>query len=110
MTSYIKHRDLCPITETIKLIGKKWNLLILRYLTEKSMRFNELKNKLNGISSKTLAESLAYLTDHKLVERKVKTSSPIRVEYKATKKAKDLKIVLEEMGKWGRKWLVKKKA
>lgn len=98
-------KEICPVTETIKLIGKKWNLLILKNLFEGSMSFNELKRNLNSISSKTLSESLAYLGKEGLIVRNVKVNSPIRVEYSLTKKANGLKPVLEDMGKWGKKWL-----
>ena len=98
-------KEICPVTETIKLVGKKWNLLILKNLSEESMSFNELKRNLDSISSKTLSESLSYLSKEGLIIREVKVNSPIRVEYSLTKKAKGLKPVLEDMAKWGKKWL-----
>ena len=98
-------KEICPVTEAIKLIGKKWNLLILKNLSERRMRFNELKRNLDGVSSKTLSESLTYLSSEGLIVRDVKVNSPIRVEYSLTKKANGLKPVLEDMRKWGKKWL-----
>ncbi|HIH17508.1 MAG TPA: helix-turn-helix transcriptional regulator [Nanoarchaeota archaeon] len=98
-------KEICPVTETIKLIGKKWNLLILKNLSEESMSFNELKRNLDSISSKTLSESLSYLSKEGLIVREVKVNSPIRVEYSLTKKANGLRPVLEDMGRWGKKWL-----
>jgi len=98
-------KEICHVTETIKLIGKKWNLLILKNLCEKPASFNELKRNLSGISSKTLSESLTYLGREGLIVRDVKVNSPIRVEYSLTKKANGLKPVLEDMGRWGKKWL-----
>ena len=98
-------KEICPVTETIKLIGKKWNLLILKNLSERPYSFNELKRNLDSISSKTLSESLAYLNKEGLIVREVKVNSPIRVEYRLTKKANGLKPVLEDMAKWGKKWL-----
>ena len=42
----------CPVAVTVSLIGSKWKLLILRDLTAKVCRFNELKRSLSGISHK----------------------------------------------------------
>lgn len=36
----------CPVATTVQLIGSKWKLLILRNLSHRSWRFNELKKTL----------------------------------------------------------------
>jgi len=35
--------DVCPIVETIKVIGSEAKLLVLRYLFDESKGFNELQ-------------------------------------------------------------------
>lgn len=40
----------CPVATTISLVGSKWKLLIIRNLTKRTWRFNELQKSLNGIS------------------------------------------------------------
>ena len=42
----------CPVATTISLVGSKWKLLIIRNLTKRTWRFNELQKSLNGISQK----------------------------------------------------------
>lgn len=32
----------CPVATTISLVGNKWKLLIIRNLTKRTWRFNEL--------------------------------------------------------------------
>ena len=44
----------CPVATTISLVGSKWKLLIIRNLTKRTWRFNELQKSLNGISQKVL--------------------------------------------------------
>ena len=44
----------CPVATTVELIGSKWKLLILKYLLNKTMRYNELKREIDGISQKSL--------------------------------------------------------
>lgn len=43
----------CPVATTVELIGSKWKLLILKYLLNKTMRYNELKREIDGISQKS---------------------------------------------------------
>ncbi len=51
----------CPVATTISLVGSKWKLLIIRNLTKRKWRFNELQKSLNGISQKVLTDSLRQL-------------------------------------------------
>lgn len=44
----------CPVIFTIKLIGNKWKLLILRALFLGTCRFNQLQKELGDISQKVL--------------------------------------------------------
>ena len=43
----------CGVTNTLKIIGSKWTVLILRELCEGTKRFGELQRSLPGISPKT---------------------------------------------------------
>lgn len=51
----------CSVATTISLVGNKWKLLIIRNLTKRTWRFNELQKSLNGISQKVLTDSLRQL-------------------------------------------------
>jgi len=99
-------KELCPVEETIKIIGKKWYLMILYELMKKSMRFNELKTSVDGISSKVLSDCLTTLTREELVHREVFSEAPIKVEYSLTEKGHDLFKVFKEMEDWGGKWVI----
>lgn len=98
--------ELCPVEETIKIIGKKWYLMIIFELTKNPRRFNELKNSINGISSKVLSDCLNTLVREELVHREVFSEAPIKVEYSLTEKGHDLMDVFNEMDEWGRKWVI----
>jgi DNA-binding HxlR family transcriptional regulator len=86
--------DVCKAFGIWDTIGKKWSLLILRYLsTNDSMHFNELK-RLLGISSNVLAKKLKQLEQEGLITRRaVYDNSPLRVEYKITPLAKELDAI-----------------
>jgi DNA-binding HxlR family transcriptional regulator len=98
--------DLCPVTETAKIIGKKWYLIILHELTRTPMGFNDLKRAVRGISAKVLSENLAELEARGLLVRSVYSESPIRVEYALTDKGRELDGIFLSMRVWGEKWAI----
>lgn len=98
--------DLCPVTETAKIIGKKWYLIILHELTRGPAGFNELKRAVRGISAKVLSENLSELEAHGLLTRSVYSESPIRVEYALTDKGRELDGIFLSMRVWGEKWAI----
>ena len=51
--------------------------------------FNELKDRLDGISTRTLTDRLRLLEKAKIVKRVVKTESPLRVNYSLTNFGKE---------------------
>jgi DNA-binding HxlR family transcriptional regulator len=93
------------VSDTWKLLGKRWSLLILKNLnSNEARRFNELKRLLTGISSTVLADRLLELEREGLVTKKIYPEIPPRVEYSLTSRAKELGIVLSSLGNWVRKW------
>jgi DNA-binding HxlR family transcriptional regulator len=97
--------DVCKALGIWDTIGKKWSLLILRYLSANdNMHFNEIK-RLLGISSNMLAKKLKQLEQEGLVTRRtVYQNRPLRVEYKLTPLAKELDAIFIGMDKWITRW------
>lgn len=93
--------SMCPIERTLRVIGKKWAILILRELLAGTRRFNELLSALEGISPKTLSERLKELEENGVICRTVYPEIPPRVEYSLTAKGQSLNPVLEAMTAWG---------
>ena len=98
--------DLCPVTETAKIIGKKWYLIILHELTRGPRGFNELKRAVRGLSAKVLSENLTELDARGLLTRTVYSESPVRVEYALTDKGRELDGIFLSMRVWGEKWAI----
>lgn len=96
--------ELCPVTETVKLIGRKWYLIILHELTKGPKGFSELRRGVRGISAKVLSSSLQHLEATGLVTRRVHSERPIRVEYALTPKGADLETLFQAMRAWGERW------
>ncbi|WP_144901208.1 winged helix-turn-helix transcriptional regulator [Halobellus captivus] len=98
----------CPVTTTSSLIGKKWHPVIIHRLLEHGPSgFNELKENVDGISSKVLSDSLEDLGEKQLVERTVISEKPFRVQYSLTDHGKSLRSVIEAMRDWGLEHLTK---
>lgn len=92
---------LCPMPEIAKLIGGKWKLIILQILIFRGMRrFNQLRRELGPITQTMLTNQLRALESDGLVKRKVYAEVPPRVEYSATRRAKDLEPMFKEMHAW----------
>ena len=94
----------CPVATTVRLIGSKWKLLIIRNLLQRPWRFNELKKNLEGISQKVLTDSLRSMEADGIVTRTVYPEVPPRVEYSLTDLGRSLKPVLDAMRTWGEEY------
>lgn len=96
----------CAVTCTTDVLSRKWHTIIVHTLLgEGPLGFNELKDRIEDISGKVLAESLDDLADNGLIGRTVLQESPRRVEYALTQAGSDLEPVIDAMEAWGRKHL-----
>ena len=89
---------------TMSLIQGKYKMFILYTLMEfGTVRFNEMKRYICGISYKTLSATLKELESDGLVNRKEYPQVPPKVEYSLTKRGKSLIPILDSMCEWGTK-------
>ncbi|MDJ0725552.1 MAG: helix-turn-helix domain-containing protein [Prochloraceae cyanobacterium] len=95
----------CAVEITIKVIGGRWKVLILRELFIGIKRFGQLQRALTGITQKMLTQQLRELEADGIVHRKVYAQVPPKVEYSLTEKGQTLKPVLDAMHQWGLKHL-----
>ncbi|MFJ7737102.1 winged helix-turn-helix transcriptional regulator [Lysinibacillus sp. NPDC097287] len=96
---------LCPrLAKAMDLIGKRWTGLILYQLLDGPQRFNEIESSL-PVSGRLLSERLKELEKEGLVERKVYTEVPVRVEYSLTDKGQALEGAIRNIESWAEGWL-----
>ena len=97
----LKELPKCPVETTLRLIGEKQRILIIRDLLSGTKRFGELKKACSGISQKVLTHNLRKMEDDGLVKREVFSEVPPRVEYTLTDVGYSLAPVLDAMASWG---------
>lgn len=81
-------------------VANKWALLIINILDERTLRFTELRNEVDGISHKMLTQNLRMLERNGLVERRVHPIVPPRVEYTLTEAGQALQRTVDGMCAW----------
>ncbi len=103
-TEQVRHTDFCPVVESLHLVGNEKKLVIIRFLLERPMRFNQLLKV--GLDSKTLSRALKSMEAQGLVNRQVISTQPFSVEYSLTEKGRELKPVIDSLRTWAERWVV----
>ena len=101
-----EEEDKCRTIESMwELLGRRWALSILRNLhTKEAIRFNELKRILPGISSTVLASRLLEMEREGLISKRIYPEIPPKVEYRLTSRARELGVILKDLGEWAQRW------
>ena len=97
-----KSRSLCPIANTLDLVGDKWSLLVVRDLLHGKATYGELANSLEKIPTNILADRLKRLEDAGLIVSSPYQERPVRYAYKLSAKGEALGDVLLSLVRWGK--------
>jgi DNA-binding HxlR family transcriptional regulator len=101
MPDECNHMCFCHLEGVIDIISKKWALLIINVLCNRGkLRFNDLMKELNGISPKTLSDTLKDLHTEKIIHRQSFAEIPPRVEYSLTTDGIELGKAIMPLIKW----------
>lgn len=101
---YKSNLDNCPLTFALNLIGGKWKLPIIWALSKNgTMRYNELKRNIDGITNMMLTQTLKELELRGITHRKQFMEVPPRVEYSLTDHGESLIPALKALASWGHK-------
>ena len=91
----------CSFGFALDMVSGKWKSLVLWHLRDETLRYNEIRKKLNPITQKMLTQTLRDLEKHQLITRKVYAVVPPKVEYTITEHGKKLIPIFEMMLEWG---------
>jgi DNA-binding HxlR family transcriptional regulator len=96
-----EHHEFCPVRDIMDRFGDKWSLLaILNLGYSGKTRFNELKNKIDGISQRMLTVTLRTLERDGLIARQIYAEVPPRVEYELTFLGQSLLQKILDLAQW----------
>lgn len=91
-----------PIDATLAVIGGKWKPLIIYELSDETLRFSQLLDRLQPrVTQRMLTKQLRQLEEDGLITRKVYTQVPPKVEYSLTELGKSLMPILDQLCEWG---------
>jgi DNA-binding HxlR family transcriptional regulator len=90
------HTD-CPARDVVDHVTSRWGVWVLISLQSRDLRFFELRESIQGISEKMLAQSLRALVQDGLVWRKVEPTTPPQVTYGLTEFGRDVGEPLAEL-------------
>ena len=93
----------CPILFAMRLIGQKWKLPILWYISEgpdETLRYGDLLRKAIGITPTMLTKCLRELEGDRLLFRQQYNTIPPKVEYSLTDSSRALLPALSMLYDW----------
>jgi DNA-binding HxlR family transcriptional regulator len=97
-------RSCAPLPEEVRqaanLLERRWTVSILYVSHEGAVRFNEFQQALGGISPATLTQRLADLEEAGVLERKVIDSRPPHVEYRLTRRGRELRSLMSALARF----------
>jgi DNA-binding HxlR family transcriptional regulator len=82
------------------LLERRWTVSILYVSHEGAVRFNEFLQALGTISPATLVQRLADLEEAGVLERTVIDARPPRVEYRLTKRGRELRSLVNALSRF----------
>lgn len=94
------YQENCPTRLLLDRIADKWTVLIIGQLHKRTIRFNELRRIIPGITQKMLTQTLKSLERDGLVNRKIYATVPLKVEYSLTALGHSLTRILNDLAGW----------
>lgn len=87
-----------------RILGDKWTPQLLRFfVNEKSVRFCQIQDLVEGINPRTLSARLDVLEKEGIIE-KIIAPQKSRCEYRLTIKGSELTPILLDMERWSAKY------
>lgn len=97
-----RSEDCRAVSDILQRVGDKWTVLVVGKLGSGSLRFNELRHAVGGISQQMLTTTLRGLERDGFVTRTVFPTIPPRVDYELTDLGRELLEPVAALGEWAR--------
>ncbi|MFB5265276.1 winged helix-turn-helix transcriptional regulator [Paenibacillus enshidis] len=96
-----EYTSTCSLAKVQKIIGGKWKLVILWYLSRGPKRFGEINRAFPDITQAMLTKQLRELEEDGFIHREIYKEVPPRVEYSLTSFGGDFVPILHSIYDWG---------
>ncbi|HEY4200548.1 MAG TPA: helix-turn-helix domain-containing protein [Devosiaceae bacterium] len=90
----------CATREVLDRVGDQWSFLVMAVLESGTLRFGELKNRVEGISPRVLTQTLRSLEQDGLITRHAFATIPPRVDYQITALGLSLAAAMKPLVTW----------
>ncbi|HEV7839412.1 MAG TPA: helix-turn-helix domain-containing protein [Gemmatimonadaceae bacterium] len=91
----------CHAREMLARVGDKWSMYVIHVLADAgTLRFNQLRSRVSGISQRMLTVTLRGMERDGLVKRTVYPEVPPRVEYTLTPLGATLRQLVRGLVEW----------
>ncbi len=102
----IRENYTCPLEFVHDIIRGKWKAIIIFQLRDKNCSFSELQHSIHGVSQKMLLEQLSELKQFGLVDKKIFSGYPLKVEYYLTDRGNKILSAIYIMQEVGIEYMV----
>ena len=94
-----------PLEKAMKLVGKKYDLLILDSLLRHNRRsgFNQILKSIGSMNPRILSLRLKFMEANKLITKNLVLGTPVKTEYALTPKAEELIEIIDKLKAWAEK-------
>ena len=86
--------------ELLDQLLDKWSISVLAVLCDGAQRFSRLKSEVDGITQKSLTQTLRRLERNGMIQRRVIDTSPVAVEYRITELGRTLEAPIAILQAW----------
>ncbi|MEW9534012.1 winged helix-turn-helix transcriptional regulator [Microbispora sp. NPDC049125] len=90
----------CPARTTLDLIADTWSVVVVFGLGHGPRRYNDLRDRIGGISNKMLTQTLRKLERNNLVTRRALSTAPAGAEYRLTPLGESLLGPVSVLARW----------
>ena len=90
----------CPSREVLRHMTSRWGVLVLIALSQGTKRFSALRREIGGVSERMLAQTLQWLEQDGLVDRRAYSVVPPHVEYSLTPLGREAEEKVRALADW----------
>lgn len=102
-------KEFCPFTQLINFLSKKWNLIIIKSISDGCKSYSEIERNIIWANPRIISNRLKDLQWANIIEKKNISQTPSRSIYCLTEKGNTLCKHIDALSDWAKKNIDKAK-